>query len=100
MMKIEVKYFDVYYMYYMNNKHDFLTVGYRERILAAIHADGDFNDIEMYEIMMQPVIYLQPINKQKSSIFLLRYFCLSCVGKCKFLNLFTGKNWQFYIVKL
>jgi hypothetical protein len=97
--RIEITYFDVFFRICNNRLHNFLTENHRKKIAAAIYADGEFSDIEMYEIMMMPVIQLNPIDEKSTSIIWLRFICLSQIDGCKFLNLFSGKNWQFYIVK-
>jgi hypothetical protein len=98
--KIEIVYFDTFFRANMNNRHDFLTNDYRNKIRAAIYADNDFDLIEMYEIMLMPLVEIQPVDNQKQPLIWLKYFCLSCVGKSLYLNIFTGNNWQYFIVKL
>ena len=97
---IEIQYFDVHFIISNGYRRDILTDNYRAKVKAAIYADGDFDLIEMYEIMMMPVIQSVTIGKQKKSIIWLRYFCLSCVGRSLFLHHFTGNEWKFYIVKV
>jgi hypothetical protein len=63
----------------MDYVHDLLTVGYRKKIVAAIYcvlrteykyADGDFDLVEMYEIMLMPVIQPTKIDNEKSKMWL------------------------------
>jgi len=52
---------------------------YRQKIVAAIYANGDFDFIEMCEIMLMPVIQ---IDVQKTSSIWIKFLVLEIVSSC------------------
>ena len=72
MNKMKILPFDIYFIICMNYQHNLLMPDYRQKIVAAIYANGDFDFIEMCEIMLMPVI--QPTKTKNQKIFMLLNF--------------------------
>jgi hypothetical protein len=75
---------------------EILMTGYHTGFAGEIPDDLEL--LEFYEVLKLPVIQLVNPSKTRKPFIRLKIFCCSCVRGCKFLNLFTGEEWQFYIV--
>jgi hypothetical protein len=99
---MKMAYLDLFYRINGDLHHNIKEILPLKRLVKEIHLIDDLSAFEMYEIARMPVIQLanESPQKPKQPLMRLTVFCCSCIGGCIFLNLFTGDNWQFYIVNL
>jgi hypothetical protein len=58
----------------------------------------DLSDLEIYEIMRQPVIQLLPLEKAKRLDMRLEMLCYSYLSGILFIYLFSNGKWNYYTV--
>ena len=94
-----IKYFDLCYRISGDVHQDnmeILMYECQKHLAKEIPAIDDLRDLEMFEIMRQPVIRLPP-KKVKKLFMRLEILCYSYSPGILFIYLFSGGKWKYYL---